>query len=113
MGHDRVLDRPVTGAMGRQVDDVDRGVGSQKERELTGQGLRILLDLGQISLQVHHGDIARIEVEPGEIARLAAPEIRRQVTEKFKALHYLYIALDLNGYRTGSMNAVLEETRTE
>ena len=59
----------------------------------------------------HHGDVARIEVEPQEIARLAGPEIRRQVAEKFKALNYLYTALDLNGYRTGSMNAVLGEKR--
>ncbi|MCE5264163.1 MAG: ATP-dependent sacrificial sulfur transferase LarE [Deltaproteobacteria bacterium] len=61
----------------------------------------------------HHGDVARIEVEPQEIERLAGPEIREQVAEKFKALGYLYIALDLNGYRTGSMNEVLEEMRTE
>ena len=55
----------------------------------------------------HHGDIARIEVEAEEIPRLASPEIRRQVTEKFKELEYLYTTLDLNGYRMGSMNAVL------
>jgi len=55
----------------------------------------------------HHGEIARIEVEPEEIPRLASPEIRRQVAEKFKELRYLYTTLDLNGYRMGSMNAVL------
>jgi uncharacterized protein len=56
----------------------------------------------------HHGEIARIEVEPEEIPRLASPEIRQQVTEKFKELRYLYTTLDLNGYRMGSMNAVLD-----
>ncbi len=56
----------------------------------------------------HHGDIARIEVEPEEISRLAESEIRRQVAEKFKSLGYLYTTLDLTGYRMGSMNAVLE-----
>ncbi len=56
----------------------------------------------------HHGDIARIEVEPADIPRLTAPEIRRQVTEKFKQLGYLYVTADLSGYRTGSMNAVLD-----
>jgi uncharacterized protein len=59
----------------------------------------------------HHGEIARIEVEPEEIPRLAAPEIRQQVTEKFKELKYLYITADLNGYRMGSMNAVLEREK--
>ena len=57
----------------------------------------------------HHGDIARIEVTPEAIVRLAEPEIRRQVAEKFKALGYLYTTLDLDGYRTGSMNAVLSK----
>ena len=55
--------------------------------------------------------IARIEVDPEEIPRLAAPEIRWQVTEKFKHLQYLYVTLDLDGYRTGSMNAVLEKEK--
>ena len=59
----------------------------------------------------HHGEIARIEVEPEEIVRLASPEIRWQVAAKFKELDYLYITLDLNGYRMGSMNAVLDKEK--
>jgi uncharacterized protein len=69
---------------------------------------RYLKELGFRQVRVrHHGDIARIEVEPEEIPRLASPEIRRQVAERFKELEYLYTTLDLNGYRMGSMNAVL------
>ncbi|MBU2056062.1 MAG: ATP-dependent sacrificial sulfur transferase LarE [Proteobacteria bacterium] len=69
---------------------------------------RFMKELGFRQVRVrHHGDIARIEVEPEEIPRLASPEIRRQVAEKFKALEYLYATLDLSGYRMGSMNAVL------
>jgi len=59
----------------------------------------------------HHGDIARIEVETEEISRLAETEIRQQVAEKFKKLRYLYATLDLIGYRTGSMNAVLNRQK--
>ena len=71
-----------------------------------------LKELGFRQVRVrHHGDIARIEVEPEEITRLAAPEIRQQVTEKFKELRYLYITADLNGYRMGSMNAVLDREK--
>ncbi len=61
----------------------------------------------------HHGDVARIEVEAEEIPRLAEAEIRRQVAEKFRELNYLYVALDLDGYRTGSLNAVLGNGRKE
>lgn len=59
----------------------------------------------------HHGEIARIEVEPEEIVRLASPEIRRKVSEKFKELDYLYVTLDLGGYKMGSMNAVLDRKK--
>jgi uncharacterized protein len=58
----------------------------------------------------HHGEVARIEVEPVEIARLAAPEVRDRVVARFKALGYTYIALDLIGYRTGSLNETLAAT---
>ena len=69
---------------------------------------RFMKELGFRQVRVrHHGEIARIEVEPGEIERAASPEIRRQVTEKFRELKYLYTTLDLGGYRMGSMNAVL------
>ena len=73
---------------------------------------RFMKELGFRQVRVrHHGDIARIEVEPEEIPRLASPEIRRQVAEKFKALEYLYATLDLSGYRMGSMNAVLDREK--
>ncbi len=55
----------------------------------------------------HHGAVARIEVPPDRIADVAAPDVRRRIVERFKALGYTYVALDLEGYRTGSMNEAL------
>ena len=73
---------------------------------------RFLKELGFRQVRVrHHGDIARIEVEPEEIERLTEPKIRRRVTDKFKELQYLYTTLDLGGYRMGSMNAVLNRQK--
>ena len=72
------------------------------EQFLRGMGFR------QVRIR-HHGTIARIEVEPEEICRLAFPEVRRQVAEKLKDLGYLYPVLDLDGYRTGSLNAVMKQ----
>ena len=54
-----------------------------------------------------HGDAARIEVLPGQIKRLNKDEIRGKIVKKLKALGFLYITLDLQGYRTGSLNEVL------
>ncbi|MGO8705094.1 MAG: ATP-dependent sacrificial sulfur transferase LarE [Candidatus Brocadiia bacterium] len=55
----------------------------------------------------HHGDTARIEVPPEQIALLAGDEARAQVVARFKELGYTYVTLDLQGYRTGSMNETL------
>ena len=64
--------------------------------------------LGLSQLRVRsHGGLARIEVPPGDIAHVAAhaPEI----STAFKECGFAYVALDLQGYRTGSLNEVLEK----
>ena len=55
-----------------------------------------------------HGNIARIEVPPADIARIAAEDIRDAIYERFKSLGFMYVTLDLKGYRTGSMNEALK-----
>ena len=65
-----------------------------------------LHSLGLAQLRVrHHGPIARIEVEPPDMAPLM--ERASDITASLKALGYTYVTMDLAGYRTGSMN---EET---
>jgi len=71
-----------------------------------------LLSLGFKQVRVrHHRDIARIEVEEGEIERFLRSALRQQVVEKLKEIGYTYVTLDLQGYRSGSMNEVLENKR--
>ena len=68
----------------------------------------VLRDLGFRQLRVrHHDDIARIEVEALDIPRLADPEVRERVVKAFRALGYLYVTVDLEGYQSGSMNKAL------
>lgn len=64
------------------------------------------LDLTQYRVR-HHGTVARIEVPPGELARLVQPEVREALVARFKAIGYTYVTLDLQGYRTGAMNETL------
>jgi len=52
----------------------------------------------------HHGDVARIELMPEDMERILAPKSREHVVNGLKALGYGYVALDMVGYRTGSMN---------
>jgi pyridinium-3,5-biscarboxylic acid mononucleotide sulfurtransferase len=68
----------------------------------------VIRGLGVRQVRVrHHGDTARIEVEQEDLVRLAAGDVRRRIVDAFRELGYVYICLDLEGYRTGSMNAVL------
>lgn len=57
----------------------------------------------------HHGNIARIEVPETQLIKLASEPICQKVTAKLKALGFAYITLDLQGFRSGSMNEVLSQ----
>ncbi len=56
----------------------------------------------------HHGSVARIEVESSEIERIKEANLRKDIVEKFKEIGFLHVAVDLEGYTTGSMNRALE-----
>ncbi|RAK14943.1 uncharacterized protein B0I26_12816 [Anoxybacillus vitaminiphilus] len=67
-----------------------------------------LLELGFYQVRVrHHGEIARIEVLPEEMPRII--EYHREIHRRLKELGFLYVTLDLGGYRSGSMNEVLKK----
>jgi uncharacterized protein len=55
----------------------------------------------------HHGDVARIEVAKGEMTRALDPEMALQMAAALKELGFKYVTLDLEGYRTGSLNEAL------
>ncbi|MGI9059932.1 MAG: ATP-dependent sacrificial sulfur transferase LarE [Ktedonobacteraceae bacterium] len=66
---------------------------------------KLLHDLGFHNLRVrHHGKIARIEVERAEMPRLLEEDINRVVTDGLRKIGYVYVTLDLMGFRSGSMN---------
>ncbi|MBC8176570.1 MAG: ATP-dependent sacrificial sulfur transferase LarE [Desulfobacteraceae bacterium] len=66
-----------------------------------------LYDLGFRVLRVrHHGDTARIEVPPQDFQVLL--ENRKKITEKFHKLGFIYVSLDLDGFKSGSLNAILK-----
>ncbi len=56
----------------------------------------------------HHGSVARIEVAGSEIKKVTDPELRKNIVEKFRQIGFYYIAVDLEGYFSGSMNRVLK-----
>lgn len=62
------------------------------------------LGLSQVRVR-HHGNVARIEVEPADFAQVLAH--RQQIVTRLEALGYNYVTLDLAGFRSGSMNEAL------
>jgi uncharacterized protein len=68
----------------------------------------VMKELGFREFRVrYHGDLARIEVGQEEFDRLVEKSTREMVVRKFKEIGFNYISLDLQGYRTGSMNEAL------
>jgi uncharacterized protein len=73
-----------------------------------GRAEDALWDLGLRTMRVrHHGDVARLELGPEEFGRVVGG-LRDEVVRRVKAAGYTYVALDLQGYRTGAMNEVLK-----
>ena len=69
------------------------------------QAENVLKELGFKQYRVrYHGDVARIEVLPSDILRLLSDDIRRRVSDEIKAAGFKYVAIDIDGYRTGSLN---------
>jgi len=67
-----------------------------------------LRSLGFRQLRVrYHGDLARVEIEPQEINRLLNEQVREAVVRFLKEAGFIYVTLDLQGYRTGAMNESL------
>jgi len=86
------------------------GFGITKENLMKIDAAETLFrDLGFRSFRVRHHDdkTARIEVPAEEISRLLDDEVRTKIVAHLKSLGFTYVTLDLQGYRTGSMNEVL------
>ena len=71
------------------------------ETYLHGLGLR------ECRVRLHESELARLEVPASEIARLADPEVRNALVARLRELGFGYVTLDLEGFRSGSMNALI------
>jgi uncharacterized protein len=98
-----VWDKPAMACFSSRIPYGSRvDVASLRMIYLAEKALR---DLGFRQVRVrHHDKIARIEVERAELPRLLDEELSRQITQQLRSIGYLYVTVDLQGYRTGSMN---------
>jgi uncharacterized protein len=102
----RVWDKPASACLssrieyGREVTREKLGVVERGEDALHALGFR------QVRVR-HHGDIVRIEIAREELTRALSPEMAAEFTRIFKALGFKFVTLDLEGFRSGSMNTFL------
>jgi len=83
-----------------------------KSLKRIGAAEDFLRELGFRQVRVrHHGPVARVEVEPTEFSRFLKKGLTERISARFKELGYNYVSLDLDGYRTGSMNETLKKGR--
>ena len=88
-------------AYGEEVTPERVRMIDQAEQWLRHRGLRML------RVRYHKGDLARIEVPIEELARLADPAIRADLVPAFRALGFKFVTLDLEGFRSGSLNSLV------
>lgn len=73
-----------------------------------GSAEALVRALGPRNVRVrHHDAVARIEVEPHDMPRLLEPDVREELVRGMRELGYLYVSLDLAGFRSGSLNATI------
>jgi uncharacterized protein len=73
------------------------------------RGEELLRSLGFRELRLrHHGDLARVEVPLAELGRVLEPGVRAKLVAGLRAIGYRFITLDLEGFRTGSLNRALD-----
>jgi pyridinium-3,5-biscarboxylic acid mononucleotide sulfurtransferase len=86
------------------------GVAVSRERTARIESAeRYLRELGlrECRVRLHENELARIEVPASEIARLASPEVREPLAAHLKQLGFRFVTIDLEGFRTGSMNELI------
>ncbi|MCR4755956.1 MAG: ATP-dependent sacrificial sulfur transferase LarE [Lachnospiraceae bacterium] len=87
---------------------------TEEKLKMVDKAEQLLLDLGFSQVRVRiHGTMARIEILPKEFDKLISEDIRNKITTAFRSYGFTYISMDLNGYRTGSMNEVIDKTGIE
>jgi uncharacterized protein len=88
-------------AYGEEVTSERLTMIDEAERYLRSQGL------GELRVRYHKGDLGRIEVPLASLSRLTEPAVRDGLLARFKALGFKFVTLDLEGFRSGSLNQLL------
>lgn len=102
----RVWEKPASACLSSRIE-----YGRAVTREallIVERGEDALRELGFSQFRVrHHGDIVRVEIAPDEMHRAMTPQMAAEFTRIFRGLGFKFVTLDLEGFRSGSMNTLL------
>jgi uncharacterized protein len=102
----RVWDKPASACLSSRIE-YGRPV-TREALSIVEQGEEAIRALGFRQFRVrHHGEIVRIEIARDELERALSPAMAAEFTTIFKQLGFKFVTLDLEGFRSGSMNALL------
>jgi len=102
----RIWDKPASACLSSRIE-YGRPV-TREALSIVEEGEDALRALGFRQFRVrHHGEIVRIEIAQNELARALNPEMAAEFTRIFKGLGFKFVTLDLEGFRSGSMNSLL------
>jgi pyridinium-3,5-biscarboxylic acid mononucleotide sulfurtransferase len=102
----RIWDKPASACLSSRIE-YGRPV-TREALDVVERGEDAIRSLGFRQFRVrHHGDIVRIEIAREELERALNPAIAAQFTAIFKSLGFKFVTLDLEGFRSGSMNSLL------
>ncbi len=102
----RIWDKPASACLSSRIE-YGRPV-TREALSVVEKGEDALRALGFRQFRVrHHGEIVRIEISREELPRALDPSMATQFTNIFKSLGFKFVTLDLEGFRSGSMNALL------
>ncbi|MFC1572254.1 ATP-dependent sacrificial sulfur transferase LarE [Candidatus Eisenbacteria bacterium] len=103
---------PANACLASRVPYGEKITAEKLRRIEQAESLLHELGFSQVRVRVH-GNLARIETDSASVANLSSPEIREPVVAKLRALGFDYVALDLEGYRTGRLNETLKLVHSE
>jgi uncharacterized protein len=102
----RLWDKPASACLSSRIE-YGRPV-TREALDVVERGEDAIRALGFRQFRVrHHGDIVRIEIDRDELPRALDPSMAAQFTAIFKQLGFKFVTLDLEGFRSGSMNTLL------
>jgi pyridinium-3,5-biscarboxylic acid mononucleotide sulfurtransferase len=101
-----IADKPASACLSSRIE-YGRAVTAENLSQVE-QAEEALHELGFLQVRVrHHGDLARIEIARQDLPRALTLAMLDRMTAAVRSAGFLYVALDTQGYRSGSMNAVL------